>query len=271
MNKKFNWKRKSKMEKLSCYKKWVNEMRRAVEKKVFGFFLFGNPHWGGLGAHLPVPLMPDGRILASYFPWPRIWSSTFFSFSRKFIFALFALASDNGNKERTKKRKKIEKTQRKEWKKEGKKRREKKQRERKTCETLTAPSDVTWCIFHIFGRTQTFIQTHICDIVVDMRAPRILTVMHCINTLNKISKGSVLAPFSSLSYFYLAFLFCKQRILLFRFVCCEMNHPPPQSITLSLSNVSGSQYRRVRCVEKCRLCVYLCNEILVVFFFIFFL
>lgn len=42
-------------------------------------------------AHLPVPLIPDGRIRASYFPWPNIWSNTFFSFSRKFIFALFAL------------------------------------------------------------------------------------------------------------------------------------------------------------------------------------
>lgn len=42
-------------------------------------------------AHLPVPLIPDGRIRASYFPAPKIWSNNFFSFSRKFIFALFAL------------------------------------------------------------------------------------------------------------------------------------------------------------------------------------
>lgn len=41
--------------------------------------------------NLPVPFIPDGRIRASYFPWPKIWSRTFFSFSRKFIFALFAL------------------------------------------------------------------------------------------------------------------------------------------------------------------------------------
>lgn len=43
---------------------------------------------------LPVPLTPDGRILASYFPWPKIWSNTFFSFSRKLILALFALKVD---------------------------------------------------------------------------------------------------------------------------------------------------------------------------------
>lgn len=39
----------------------------------------------------PVPLIPDGRMRASYLPAPKIWSSTFFSFSRKLIFALFAL------------------------------------------------------------------------------------------------------------------------------------------------------------------------------------
>lgn len=39
----------------------------------------------------PVPLMPDGRILASYFPCPRIVSRIFFSFSRKFTLALLAL------------------------------------------------------------------------------------------------------------------------------------------------------------------------------------
>lgn len=44
---------------------------------------------------LPVPLLPDGRILASYLPWPRIWSNTFFSFSRKLILALFALWTNN--------------------------------------------------------------------------------------------------------------------------------------------------------------------------------
>ena len=42
--------------------------------------------------HLPVPLMPDGLILASYFPCPRIWSRIFFSFSRKFTLALLALS-----------------------------------------------------------------------------------------------------------------------------------------------------------------------------------
>lgn len=41
--------------------------------------------------HLPVPFRPDGRMRASYLPWPRIWSSTFFSFSRKLILALLAL------------------------------------------------------------------------------------------------------------------------------------------------------------------------------------
>lgn len=40
---------------------------------------------------LPVPLIPEGRIRASYLPWPKIWSKTFFSFSLKLIFALFAL------------------------------------------------------------------------------------------------------------------------------------------------------------------------------------
>jgi len=41
--------------------------------------------------NLPVPLIPDGRIRASYFPWPRIWSRIFFSFSRKFTRGLLAL------------------------------------------------------------------------------------------------------------------------------------------------------------------------------------
>lgn len=39
----------------------------------------------------PVPLTPDGRILASYRPGPRIWSSTSFSFSRKFTLTLVHL------------------------------------------------------------------------------------------------------------------------------------------------------------------------------------
>ncbi len=33
---------------------------------------------------LPVPLMPEGRILESYFPGPRMPSKISFSFSRKF-------------------------------------------------------------------------------------------------------------------------------------------------------------------------------------------
>lgn len=55
------------------------------------YFDSGEPIKLTAQAHLPVPLIPDGRIRASYFPCPRIWSNTFFSFSRKFIFALFAL------------------------------------------------------------------------------------------------------------------------------------------------------------------------------------
>lgn len=45
--------------------------------------------------NLPVPLIPDGRIRASYFPAPRIWSRIFFSFSRKFTRGLLALNSDD--------------------------------------------------------------------------------------------------------------------------------------------------------------------------------
>lgn len=56
-----------------------------------GVFSFIENFLSGNDVNSPVPLIPDGRILASYLPAPRIWSSTFFSFSRKFMFALLAL------------------------------------------------------------------------------------------------------------------------------------------------------------------------------------